>query len=78
VSDKDAQRNVRSTTKEGFQTPTQKHFHSLSEKGNVYFGKHQSIENIQKNNLLEKFKERELEFKKEPEKGKEPASKEEI
>lgn len=78
MSDKDAQRNVRSTTKEAFQTPTQKHFHSLSEKGNVYFGKHQSIENIQKNNLLEKFKERELEFKKEPEKGKEPAPKEEI
>ncbi len=70
MADKDTQRNVRSSTKEAFQTPTQKHFHSLSEKGNVYFGKHQKKRGTQKGTLLEKFKEREM---KQKEKSKEPS-----
>ena len=64
MTDKDTQRNVRSSTKEALQTPTQKHFHSLSEKGNVYFGKHQNKRDIQKKTLLEKFKERETKVRK--------------
>ncbi|MDO8885323.1 hypothetical protein [Candidatus Oleimmundimicrobium sp.] len=64
MADKDTQRNVRSSTKEAFLTPTQKHFHSLSEKGNVFFGKHQNQEKIVKKDILKKFKEREKGVKK--------------
>ncbi|HET56159.1 MAG TPA: hypothetical protein ENN33_13220 [Ignavibacteria bacterium] len=69
MSDKNVQRNVRSSTKEAFQTPTQKHFHSLGEQGNVYFGKHQNPEKIKKGNLLKKFEEREKKVEEKVEKS---------
>ncbi len=62
MSDKDVQRNVRSSGEEGIQTPTQKHYHSLSEKDNVLFGD-KAQESIEKKNLLAKFKEREKKWR---------------
>ena len=58
MSDKDVQRNVRSSGEEGIQTPTEKHYHSLSEHDNVLFGE-KAKDSGEKKNLLAKFKERE-------------------
>ena len=58
MTDKNAQRNVRSSSKEGLQTPTQKHYHSLSEEDNIAFGEKQQ-KKPDKKGLLEKFRRRE-------------------
>jgi hypothetical protein len=62
VSDKDVQRNVRSSGEEGIQTPTEKHYHSLSEKDNVLFGD-KAQDSAEKKNLLAKFKDREKKWR---------------
>ena len=38
MADKDVERNVRSTTVEGIQTPTQRHVHGIGEKHAISFG----------------------------------------
>jgi hypothetical protein len=63
MTDKDVQRNVRSSSEEGIQTPTQKHYHSLSEKDNFLFGE-RGQEATEKKTLLAKFKERERKWRK--------------
>ena len=56
MTDKDVERNVRSSTIEGIQTPTQKHLHGLSEQHAISFGeKTQSLKTREK--LLEKYAE---------------------
>lgn len=63
MTDKDVQRNVRSSSEEGIQTPTEKHYHSLSEKDNFLFGE-QRRDSTKKKGLLAKFKEREKKWRK--------------
>lgn len=63
MTDKDVQRNVRSSSEEGIQTPTEKHYHSLSEKDNVLFGE-KAHDTAEKLGLLAKFKEREQRWRK--------------
>ena len=59
VSDKEVERNVRSTTVEGIQTPTQRHVNALGEKHSISFGeKSEAIKT--RGSLLEKFRRREL------------------
>lgn len=59
VSDKDVERNVRSTTVEGIQTPTQRHVHGLGEQHAISFGE-KSESSKTRGNLLEKFRRREM------------------
>jgi len=63
MADKDVQRNVRSSGEEGIKTPTQKHYHSLGEKDNFVFGEG-GTDSAEKKDLLTKFKEREMKWKK--------------
>lgn len=63
MSDKDVQRNVRSSGEDGAQTPAEKHYHSLSEKDNFLFGE-RGTESTEKKGLLAKFKEREKKWRK--------------
>ncbi len=74
MTDKDVQRNVRSSGEEGIQTPTEKHYHSLSEKDNFLFGE-RGRELPEKKGLLAKFKEREKKWRKKVS-AKRPAKKE--
>lgn len=57
MSDKDVERNVRSTTVEGIRTPTEQHVHSIGERHTVSGEKYQARKT--KRNLLEKFRKRE-------------------
>jgi hypothetical protein len=58
MTDKEVERNVRSTTEEGIRTPTQQHVHGLSENHAISFGeRNQSVKTREK--LLEKFRKRE-------------------
>jgi hypothetical protein len=58
MTDKEVERNVRSTTEEGIRTPTQRHVHGLSENHAISFGERtQAVKN--KGQLLEKFRKRE-------------------
>ena len=60
MSDKDVERNVRSTTEDGVRTPTQRHMGGIAEEHSITFGeKTESKKTKQK--LLEKFKRREQE-----------------
>jgi hypothetical protein len=58
VTDKDVERNVRSTTVEGIRTPTEKHVHGIGEKHSIAFGE-ASESGKTKEELLEKFRRRE-------------------
>jgi len=64
MTDKDVQRNVRSSGEEGVQTPTEKHYHSLSENDNFAFGEGTQEESTKKRSLLSKFRNREEKWKK--------------
>ena len=70
MTDKDVQRNVRSSGEEGIQTPTEKHFHSLSEKDNFPFGERGKEPAERKKGLLARFRERERKWRKKPEQEK--------
>ena len=59
MSDKDVTRNVRASGVEGIPTATEKHFHSISEKGNLPYGKGSGGHGAEREELLAKFKERE-------------------
>lgn len=59
MSDKDVERNVRSTSVEGIKTPTQRHTHALGEKHAIPFGEKQSPP-VGREKLLEKFRLKEL------------------
>lgn len=72
MSDKDVTRNVRSSGQEGIKTPTQKHYHSISEKDNVSIGEDQTEKN-EKDKLLQKFRNREKSWKKSSSKEKDDA-----
>lgn len=58
MTDKNVQRNVRSSGKEGLQTPSQKHEHVIGEHGNVGFVE-KGQTGTQRDALLEKFRRRE-------------------
>lgn len=58
MSDKDVERNVRSTTVEGIKTPTQQYVHGLGEQHAIPFGEKTSASKT-KETLLEKFRKRE-------------------
>jgi hypothetical protein len=58
MSDKDVERNVRSTTVDGVRTPTERHVHSIGERHTVSGEKYQATKT--KQSLLEKFRKREL------------------
>lgn len=67
MTDKDVERNVRSTTVEGIRTPTERHVHGIGERHAISFGeKYQAGKTRQ--NLLERFRRRELGKKGKPEK----------
>lgn len=67
MTDKDVQRNVRSSSEEGIKTPTEKHYHTLSEKGNIPLG--ESIaRKREKEELLAKFRMREEKWRTEEKK----------
>lgn len=61
MSDKDVTRNVRASGADGIATAKQKHFHSLSEKGNLPFGKGSGGQGSKKDELLARMRERERE-----------------
>ena len=58
MTDKDVERNVRSTTVEGIKTPTERHVHGIGEHHAVSFGE-KSQSTRTKQSLLEKFHRRE-------------------
>lgn len=58
MTDKEVERNVRSTTVEGIQTPTERHVQGLSEKHGISFGE-KSTARKTKVTLLDKFRRRE-------------------
>lgn len=58
MTDKDVERNVRSTTEEGISTPTQRHVHGLGEQHTISFGERSQVAKS-KGQLLEKFRRRE-------------------
>jgi hypothetical protein len=58
MTDKDVERNVRSTTVDGIKTPTERHVHGIGEGHTISFGeKHQARKT--KQSLLERFRRRE-------------------
>jgi len=59
MSDKDVERNVRSSTVEGIQTPTERHVHGIGEKHAISFGEKSEASKTKKS-LLEKFRLREM------------------
>lgn len=69
MADKDVQRNVRSSSEEGVQTPKQKHYHLPGEKDNFPLDKPHH-EKVEKKSLLKKFRKREKEWTKEKAKTK--------
>jgi hypothetical protein len=62
VTDKEVERNVRSTTVEGIKTPTQRHVHGIGEQHSVSFGEKSEARKT-KESLLEKFRLREAKRK---------------
>lgn len=58
MTDKEVERNVRSTTVEGVKTPTERHVQGLGEQHAVSFGE-KFQEKQKKEKLLDKFKRRE-------------------
>lgn len=60
MTDKDVERNVRSTVAEGVATPYQKHMHALGEDKTTPFGEKFQAKKL-KNKLLDKFRKREQE-----------------
>lgn len=58
MSDKDVERNVRSTTVEGIKTPTEQHIHGLGEKHAISYGEKAEASKT-KENLFDKFRRRE-------------------
>ena len=75
MADKDVERNVRSTTVEGIQTPTQRHVDGMVEKHSISFGEKPEARKT-KQGLFEKFRRREM--KSRAPNGEEPAQREEI
>lgn len=59
MGDKDVERNVRSTTEEGIQTPQERHAHGIAEQHSITFGEKSEAAKKSKEQLLEKFKRRE-------------------
>lgn len=59
MTDKDVERNVRSTTVEGIRTPTERHVHGIGEKHAISFGE-KSQASKTREALLEKFRKKEL------------------
>lgn len=59
MSDKDVERNVRSTTEEGIKTPTERHTHGIGEQHSITFGEKSEAAKKSREQLLEKFKRRE-------------------
>ena len=57
MSDKEVERNVRSTTVEGIRTPTERNAHNVGERYKGYGKKYQAKDT--KQSLLEKFRKRE-------------------
>lgn len=66
MSDKDVQRNVRSTSEEGIKTPAQKH-ENLSSHDNVSLGEHMREEAgiKRKTSIIDRFRKRELQWRQE-------------
>jgi hypothetical protein len=62
VTDKDVERNVRSTTVEGIKTPTERHVHGIGEKHAISFGEKSEAKKTRES-LLEKFRRRESKLK---------------
>ena len=62
MPDKDVERNVRSTTEEGIQTPTQRHVGGVSEQHAITFGEKTESRKT-RGKLLDKFRRREQEKK---------------
>ena len=60
MSDKEVERNVRSTTEEGIRTPTQRHVGGIAENHSITFGEKTESKKSKKA-LLDKFKRREQE-----------------
>ena len=58
MTDKEVERNVRSTTVEGIQTPTQRHVQGIGEKHAISFGEKSEARKTRES-LLEKFRHRE-------------------
>lgn len=67
MSDKEVQRNVRSTSEEGVKTPAQKH-ENLASHDSISFGEHvpAEAEVKKKQSLLQRFREREQRWQEEP------------
>jgi len=63
MTDKDVERNVRSTTVEGIRTPTERHVHGIGEKHAISFGEKIQAKKA-KQALLEKFRNRESKWRK--------------
>lgn len=59
MTDKDVERNVRSTTVEGIKTPTERHVHGLGEQHSISYGEKSEARKT-KESLLDKFRKREL------------------
>ena len=59
MSDKDVERNVRSTTEEGIKTPGEHHAHGIGEQHSITFGEKSEASKKSREKLLEKFKRRE-------------------
>lgn len=58
MTDKDVERNVRSSTPEGIRTPTERHVHGIGEKHTISFGEKSQADKT-KESLLAKFRKRE-------------------
>jgi len=59
MTDKDVERNVRSTTVEGIKTPTERHVHGVGERRAISYGE-KSEASKTREGLLDKFRKREL------------------
>lgn len=59
MSDKEVERNVRSTTVDGVQTPTQRHVQGIGEQHAITFGEKTEAKKTRES-LLEKFRRREV------------------
>ena len=55
MSDKEVERNVRSTSIEGIRTPTERHTHGIGEKHAIAFGEKARVRKTRER-LLEKFR----------------------
>lgn len=66
MSDKDVQRNVRSSGQEGVSTPKQRHFHTIGEKGNIPLGDRHTPQ-PERERVLSRFRDREDKWRREHE-----------